>query len=217
MYLVYTLLLPSLTIIPISKRTKSKTYETTDGQALIIVFSHLEQGVGLICACLPACRSLLEHLIPSLKISSTSSKTNGTAYDNPHGNSKHQSRLSFIELDDRAGSSTPEVEMRGSSDLTLQEVLAGAPAKARKGGCKGGGEGGCSKFGYETRVVGGVGRELPASRHTRDAGSEGESPKRSRSRSESVSIVVEEKEMTKGGIVLTRTVEYSCEEVVHAM
>jgi hypothetical protein len=107
--------------------------------------------------------------------------------------------------------------MRASIELTLQEVLAGAPAKEGNGYYKWGGEGGRSKFGYETRVVGGVGRELPPSRYMRDLGRESESLSGSRSRSRSVSVVEEEKEMAKDGIVLTKTVEYSCEEVMHAM
>jgi hypothetical protein len=50
------------------------------------------------------------------------------------------------------------------SELTLQEVLAGAPAASNgKGGCNGR-KGGCRKqgFGHETRVAGG-GKELPES------------------------------------------------------
>ncbi|KAH7419389.1 hypothetical protein BKA64DRAFT_15732 [Cadophora sp. MPI-SDFR-AT-0126] len=37
-------------------------------QAPVVVYSHLEQSVGIICACLPACRSLLEYFFPSLKM-----------------------------------------------------------------------------------------------------------------------------------------------------
>jgi hypothetical protein len=136
-----------------------------DDQAPIIVFSHLEEGVGLMCACLPACRSLVEHFIPSLKMSHMSSrnKTNGALY--PGTGSKHglgTSARSFIELHDRMpddGEGKEGGHEDGEGQISLQDVLAGAPSG--KGGCK---REGCKKlgFGHETRVAGG-GKELPES------------------------------------------------------
>lgn len=128
-----------------------------------------------------------------------------------------QSRLdatsarSFIELGDPEGTSTPPPEER-ASDLTLQEVLDGAPAKARKGGCNGGGDGGgggCSKFGHETRVVGGAGNELPPSKHVRGTELCG-------SRSGSLSLIpsnVDEKQSEKGVIIMTKTIQHVHEDM----
>jgi hypothetical protein len=40
----------------------------SDDQAPVALWSYLEQGVGIICGCLPAFRSLLEHLFPNLRV-----------------------------------------------------------------------------------------------------------------------------------------------------
>lgn len=141
--------LPSLAKL---RASKDISYD----QAPIIVFSHLEQGVGLITACLPACRSLLEYFLPALKMSNTSSSNGGGQRANPGARaSKHGTLMrSFIELHDRM----PDLDLNQmETEMSLHEVLAGAPSgTCKKGGCREMG------FGHETRVAGG-GRELPDS------------------------------------------------------
>jgi len=39
----------------------------SDDQAPVALWSYLEQGVGIICGCLPAFRSLLGHMFPGLR------------------------------------------------------------------------------------------------------------------------------------------------------
>lgn len=48
-----------------------------------MVYSHLEMSVGIICACLPACRSLLEYYFPSLKMTFRDTSSPGLR-DNHH-------------------------------------------------------------------------------------------------------------------------------------
>ncbi|CZR70202.1 uncharacterized protein PAC_20103 [Phialocephala subalpina] len=81
-------------------------------QAPIAVWTNLEISVGIICACLPATRSLVGYIFPSLKMTLGASATGGTpAYPaNSSSGNKFSSRKgpltstkSFIELDDRIG------------------------------------------------------------------------------------------------------------------
>lgn len=105
------------------------------------MYSHLEEAIGLITACLPACRSLLEHFIPAFKLSQADSKgkTNGTGFPGtgtPNG-VLGTKRKSFIELDDRRSTmehgglrSSNGIEgekMDDNVELSFEEILAGGP------------------------------------------------------------------------------------------
>jgi hypothetical protein len=84
-----------------------------DDQAPVAVWTNLEIAVGIICACLPACRSLIGYMFPNLKMSLRASTGRETpAYPDRQGvNMKHSrkrtdaSTRSFIELNDRTSSS----------------------------------------------------------------------------------------------------------------
>lgn len=102
----------------------------SDDQAPIAVWTNLEIGVGIICGCLPACRSLLGYLFPSLKMSL---RGNTYVYP-PQSSSQHRlerkridaSTQSFIELEEQT-ESHDELE-RGTSkgestETRVDEVL----------------------------------------------------------------------------------------------
>ncbi|KAL2075495.1 hypothetical protein VTL71DRAFT_438 [Oculimacula yallundae] len=76
-------------------------------QAPVILYSHLEQSVGIICACLPACRSLLEHFFPSMKMNfgesdnptpGTQAKRSQSAKPSRSQLEKTESTRSLVEL-----------------------------------------------------------------------------------------------------------------------
>ncbi|XMA15516.1 hypothetical protein WAI453_008307 [Rhynchosporium graminicola] len=83
-------------------------------QAPVVLYSHLEQSVGIICACLPACRSLLEHYFPAMKMDFGESNKNGPG-SSPQPNQqqsskpprsrleKTESTMSLVELRVRPG------------------------------------------------------------------------------------------------------------------
>lgn len=83
-----------------------------DDQAPIAVWTDLEIGVGVICACLPAFRSLIGYIFPSLKMSLVADNSGNTpAYRNQtRSNNKMDkkgmgsSTRTFIELEDHHGS-----------------------------------------------------------------------------------------------------------------
>jgi hypothetical protein len=56
----------------------------SDDQAPVALWSYLEQGVGIICGCLPAFRSLLGHMFPGLRKylggSTNASSSNGSGF-----------------------------------------------------------------------------------------------------------------------------------------
>ncbi|KUJ21600.1 uncharacterized protein LY89DRAFT_378431 [Mollisia scopiformis] len=66
----------SLLRLPSLRKLKGSSDISYD-QAPIIVFSHLELSFGIICACLPACRTLLEYFLPALKIKLDGSEEHG--------------------------------------------------------------------------------------------------------------------------------------------
>ncbi|CAL3966642.1 hypothetical protein PZA11_003225 [Diplocarpon coronariae] len=64
-------------------------------QAPVVAYSHIEAGVGIICACLPACRSLLEYFFPCLKLdcgdTTASLATHTGKHDHSHRENKSRS------------------------------------------------------------------------------------------------------------------------------
>lgn len=100
----------------------SKLTLALDDQAPIAVWTDLEIGVGVICGCLPAFRSLIGYLFPNLKMTLTGSGNNKTpgAYPSQRSNKKFDknridsSTRTFIELDDR-NTSGEELE-RGQNE-----------------------------------------------------------------------------------------------------
>ena len=83
----------------------------SDDQAPIAVWTNLEVGVGIICGCLPAFRSLIGYLFPSLKMSLGPSSGDTPAYpaQSRSGNKLDRKRVdastrTFIELNDRTES-----------------------------------------------------------------------------------------------------------------
>ncbi|KAH7321794.1 hypothetical protein BKA65DRAFT_568626 [Rhexocercosporidium sp. MPI-PUGE-AT-0058] len=87
-------------------------------QTPVAFWTNLETSVGIICACLPACRSPIGFYFPRLKMSlnNTSSngrKTPGHSHNNPSAtkeyfHKKRAARDSFLELDDRSGTGSQE-------------------------------------------------------------------------------------------------------------
>ncbi|CZT46354.1 uncharacterized protein RSE6_06767 [Rhynchosporium secalis] len=86
-------------------------------QAPVAFWTGLEVSVGIICACLPACRSLIGYYFPRLQMSLNNTSGNGRktpGYDSPSSgtkeyfNKKRAARDSFLELDDHSKSSSQE-------------------------------------------------------------------------------------------------------------
>lgn len=99
-----------------------------DDQAPIAVWTDLEISVGIICACLPACRSLVGYLFPNLKMTLGSSGPSlPSAYQpkNTYGNGSKSRPVantkSFIELDDRSQDTLEE----GRGRRGTREMLNG--------------------------------------------------------------------------------------------
>ncbi|KAK0099771.1 hypothetical protein ONS96_008267 [Cadophora gregata f. sp. sojae] len=94
-------------------------------QAPVAFWTNLEVSVGIICACLPACRSLIGYYFPRLQMSLNNTSSNGRktpGYTNPTSSKttneffskKRAARDSFLELDDRSGTGSQE-ELKSSS------------------------------------------------------------------------------------------------------
>ncbi|KAK2629220.1 hypothetical protein QTJ16_000040 [Diplocarpon rosae] len=66
-------------------RSSDRSYD----QAPLVAYSHIEAGVGIICACLPACRSLLEYFIPCIKLDCGETRASQTT---PTGKNDHYHR-----------------------------------------------------------------------------------------------------------------------------
>jgi hypothetical protein len=101
---------PSCKNFTLEKLEENKTDYYKDNQAPIVVWTHLELAVGIICACLPASRSLLGYIFPSLKMSIGPNSAKTPQYSGPSASSANYSRRrgdtstqSLIELDDRVG------------------------------------------------------------------------------------------------------------------
>ncbi|KAH6724285.1 hypothetical protein BKA61DRAFT_664988 [Leptodontidium sp. MPI-SDFR-AT-0119] len=97
-------------------------------QAPVIVYSHLEQSVGIICACLPACRSLLEYFFPSLKINFGDTNTTGARAPTNRTLSakvsrsrveKNSSTMNLVELDERQGGNEGTIERLSTRTLSF--------------------------------------------------------------------------------------------------
>ncbi|KAH7327493.1 hypothetical protein BKA65DRAFT_566961 [Rhexocercosporidium sp. MPI-PUGE-AT-0058] len=96
-------------------------------QAPVAVWTNIETSVGIICACLPACRSLIGFYFPRLKMSLNNSSGNGRktpcySHNTPsttkeYFNKKCAARDSFIELDDRSGTGSQE-ELKSKKSRT---------------------------------------------------------------------------------------------------
>ncbi|KAH7393460.1 hypothetical protein BKA64DRAFT_755623 [Cadophora sp. MPI-SDFR-AT-0126] len=95
-------------------------------QAPVAFWTNLEVSVGIICACLPACRSLIGFYFPRLQMSlnnTSSNDRNTPGYTNPtsskntneYFSKKRAARDSFLELDDRSGTGSQE-ELKSSSN-----------------------------------------------------------------------------------------------------
>ncbi|CZR66055.1 uncharacterized protein PAC_15956 [Phialocephala subalpina] len=83
----------------------------TDDQAPIVIYSHLEQAFGIICACLPACRSLLEYFFPALRL-------NLSGADEHASNSRHMNQSSSVA----GGKSVLRRSRRNTSSRALVEL-----------------------------------------------------------------------------------------------
>ena len=100
---------PSCEYFSIMFQVELKLIEVLDDRAPIIVWTNLETGVGVICGCLPAFRSLVGYIFPSLKMILGPSSGNDTpAYptQSRSNNKMDRKRLDsstrvFIELDDQ--------------------------------------------------------------------------------------------------------------------
>ncbi|KAL2068085.1 hypothetical protein VTL71DRAFT_16183 [Oculimacula yallundae] len=86
-------------------------------QAPVAFWTGIEVAVGIICACLPACRSLVGFYFPQMKMSLSNTSGNGRktpGYDNSSSgtkeyfNKKRAARDSFLELDDHSKSGSQE-------------------------------------------------------------------------------------------------------------
>lgn len=95
-------------------------------QAPVAFWTNLEVSVGIICACLPACRSLIGFYFPRLQMSLNNTSSNGRktpGYTNPTSSKntneffskKRAARDSFLELDDRSGTGSQE-ELKSKSN-----------------------------------------------------------------------------------------------------
>jgi hypothetical protein len=84
--------------------------QNIDDQAPIIVCTHLEQAFGITCACLPACRSLLEYFFSALKLKLADEPASNSRYLHVYTASggkipmerhrRHTSSRSLVELRD---------------------------------------------------------------------------------------------------------------------
>ncbi|KAK0128493.1 hypothetical protein ONS95_000465 [Cadophora gregata] len=98
-------------------------------QAPVVVYSHLEMSVGIICACLPACRSLLEYFFPSLKmtfgetnVTGTLAVTNRTPFSLPRSRvEKNSSTRSLVELSERQGGNENGSERLSTRTLSFHD------------------------------------------------------------------------------------------------
>lgn len=101
---------------------------TSDDQAPVAVWSVLETSVGIICGCLPACRTLIGYLIPSLKTQAASGATGPSRYQNFPSSKNKRSRQTvddlddFVELNDRT-SSNDELTVKHASRIEIAEKL----------------------------------------------------------------------------------------------
>ncbi|RDW89702.1 hypothetical protein BP6252_01734 [Coleophoma cylindrospora] len=84
--------------------------DTSYDQAPIAVWTDLEMAVGIMCGCLPACRSLVGWVFPALKMSLQGSSAKKSAYGLGYSKqSKNTSRMdpldqNFIELNENSDS-----------------------------------------------------------------------------------------------------------------
>lgn len=106
-----------------------------DDQAPIVIYSHLEQAFGIICACLPACRLLLEFLFPALKLnlSRADEHASNSQYMNQNSSAeggkivlgrsrRNTSSRSLVELTGRYEAGAGE---SGDKEVSLLEMLGG--------------------------------------------------------------------------------------------
>jgi hypothetical protein len=107
--------------IPLIYRMKTDGH-AVDDQAPIAVWTHLELGVGIMCACLPACRSLIGYHFPSLKMTlgpTSAGETPGYSSSQSRSNKRLEkkgvdaSTGTFIELHDHV--ECPEELERGKT------------------------------------------------------------------------------------------------------
>lgn len=101
-----------------------------DDGASIVVYTHLEQAFGIICACLPACRSLLEFFFPALKFQPEDSPNLRSRYlhgraassggKTPLATRKHSNAQDFVELRDLGSLANVERE-DGDKEVEMYE------------------------------------------------------------------------------------------------
>ncbi|KAH6715560.1 hypothetical protein BKA61DRAFT_575001 [Leptodontidium sp. MPI-SDFR-AT-0119] len=87
-------------------------------QAPVAFWTYLEISIGIICACLPACRSLIGFYFPHLQMSLNNTSSNGHETPNyanttslntkKYFSKKRATRESFLELDDRSRTGSEE-------------------------------------------------------------------------------------------------------------
>ncbi|KAH8662916.1 hypothetical protein BGZ60DRAFT_530069 [Tricladium varicosporioides] len=120
-------IIASLLRLPWLKTMKDGSDPSYD-QAPVAVWSVLETSVGIICGCLPACRTLIGYLIPSLKTQAASGATGPSRYQNFPSSKNKRSRQTvddlddFVELNDRT-SSNDELTVKHASRIEIAEKL----------------------------------------------------------------------------------------------
>ncbi|RDW84256.1 hypothetical protein BP6252_01846 [Coleophoma cylindrospora] len=110
-------------------------------QAPIAVWTDLEQSVGIICGCLPACRSLVGYLFPSLQMSlrgTEKSSSYGLGYSKRSTTTSRPDHLdrdrNFIEIEDRLSRENSDRRRAESvksqeSQIPLSNILVPAEGK----------------------------------------------------------------------------------------
>ncbi|KAI9746303.1 MAG: hypothetical protein M1818_000014 [Claussenomyces sp. TS43310] len=110
----------SLIRVPTLLKLKSSTDPSYD-QAPVAIWTNLEQSVGIMCACLPACRSLVGFFFPRLKMSFIKSSTPDT-YGYSNSRRTHNGPKSLLELGGRMHSQDDTVEEGRTSTGVHSEV-----------------------------------------------------------------------------------------------
>lgn len=120
--------------LPSLARLKGST-DLSYNQAPIVIYSHLEQAFGIICACLPPCRSLLEYFFPALKLNLSDADEYASSSRYMNGNSSVAGRKSVLGRSRRNTSSRSLVELtdrneadggeHGDKEVSMLEMLGG--------------------------------------------------------------------------------------------
>ncbi len=132
-----------------------------------VTWSSVEQGLGIVCACLPTLRPLFDRIFPSFRTATNTSSSH--ALGDPHnGKSEFQksgasqpwrqsaengSTVGFARLQDEDAFPTPPIELQNHA-IFAPVSGAGVSTKAGKGGSHG------------TMVSGGIMKESTVEQHS---------------------------------------------------